>query len=171
MQRKWCSQEGAQREVKEEAGLECDITTLLHLDFASSRWMRLSFFGVATGQSSTAQILNLWLCIGKFGFSQLWRKCVWKSLLFSEIIKFWSRFAFFLLNFCVLIQSLPFKGDKKYYDIILTNAYKNNDVIYFLLPLGDFGQSGSHWVKGLTDFIRSKLKIKLLTLFERKVAF
>ena len=30
---------------------------------------------------------------------------------------------------------------------MLTNANENNDVIYFHLPSGDFGRSGSHWVK------------------------
>ncbi|KAK7087337.1 8-oxo-dGDP phosphatase NUDT18-like [Littorina saxatilis] len=41
--------EGAKREVKEEAGLDCDIVTLLHVHFGCARWMRLSFFGVVTG--------------------------------------------------------------------------------------------------------------------------
>ena len=30
---------------------------------------------------------------------------------------------------------------------MMTNANKDNDVIYFHLPSGDFGRSGSHWVK------------------------
>ena len=30
---------------------------------------------------------------------------------------------------------------------MMTNANKNNDVVYFHLPLGDFGHSRSHWVK------------------------
>ena len=46
-----------------------------------------------------------------------------------------------------LTQSLPFKGVKKDYNVMMTNANKNNDVIYFHLPSGDFGRSTSHWVK------------------------
>ena len=30
---------------------------------------------------------------------------------------------------------------------MLTNANKNNEVIYFHLPSGDFGRSGRYWVK------------------------
>ena len=46
-----------------------------------------------------------------------------------------------------LTKSLPFKGVKKDNDVMMTNANKNNDVIYFHLSSGDFGRSGSHWVK------------------------
>ena len=42
-------QEGAKREVKEEAGLECHIPTLLSVHFDGPRWMRFNFFGVVTG--------------------------------------------------------------------------------------------------------------------------
>ena len=47
----------------------------------------------------------------------------------------------------LLTQSLPFKGGKTYYDVMIHNACKNNDIIYFLLASGNFGLSGSRWVK------------------------
>ncbi|KAK7486592.1 hypothetical protein BaRGS_00022117 [Batillaria attramentaria] len=40
--------DGAQREVKEEAGLECELTTLFSVYYAP-RWMRMAFTGNVTG--------------------------------------------------------------------------------------------------------------------------
>ena len=48
-----------------------------------------------------------------------------------------------------LTKSLPFQGVKKEYDVIMTNANKNNYVIYFHLPSGNFGRSESHWVNSV----------------------
>ncbi|CAG5122322.1 unnamed protein product [Candidula unifasciata] len=41
--------EGAKREVREEAGLECDLTTLLCIEINSYKWMRFTFLGKITG--------------------------------------------------------------------------------------------------------------------------
>ena len=38
-----------------------------------------------------------------------------------------------------LTQSIPFKRVKKDYYVMMTNANKNNYVIYFHLPSGDLG--------------------------------
>ncbi|BFZ09879.1 hypothetical protein BsWGS_12918 [Bradybaena similaris] len=41
--------EGAKREVREEAGLECDLTALLCIEINSYKWMRFTFLGKITG--------------------------------------------------------------------------------------------------------------------------
>ncbi|XP_076467121.1 8-oxo-dGDP phosphatase NUDT18-like [Babylonia areolata] len=41
--------DGAKREIVEEAGLECDISTMLSLLFPIGHWMRLHFYGTVTG--------------------------------------------------------------------------------------------------------------------------
>ena len=46
-----------------------------------------------------------------------------------------------------LTQPLPFRGDKIYNDVIITNASHQKNVISFLLAAGDFGQSGSQRIK------------------------
>ena len=49
-------------------------------------------------------------------------------------------------------QSLPCKGDKTYNDVMMTNAFKINYVIYYILAAGDFGRSGRHWVNVLVKY-------------------
>ena len=46
----------------------------------------------------------------------------------------------------ILTQSLPCRGDKIHYDVMMAKTFNSNDVICFLLAVGDFGQSGRHWV-------------------------
>jgi 8-oxo-dGDP phosphatase len=41
--------DGAKREVKEEAGIECDLTTLLSVEINGYRWVRFTFLGKITG--------------------------------------------------------------------------------------------------------------------------
>lgn len=42
-------QDGTKREVKEEAGLECDLMTLLSVEVSSYKWIRFTFLGKITG--------------------------------------------------------------------------------------------------------------------------
>ena len=64
----------------------------------------------------------------------------------------------------LLTQSLPFKGVNKDYYVIMTNANKHDDVIYFHLPSGNFGRSGSHWVKFSTKKTVNKMNKQMITI-------
>ncbi|CAL1528887.1 unnamed protein product [Lymnaea stagnalis] len=41
--------DGAKREVKEESGFDCDLTTLISVEVSSHTWMRFTFTGKITG--------------------------------------------------------------------------------------------------------------------------
>ena len=63
-----------------------------------------------------------------------------------------------------LTQSLPFKGFKKDYDIMMTNANKNNYIIYFHLPSG---WSGSHLINWMfLQFVMHVVYILESKIFE-----
>ena len=42
-------QNAAKREVKEEAGYDCDIVSLISVEFGSGTWWRFNFAGKITG--------------------------------------------------------------------------------------------------------------------------
>lgn len=40
----------------------------------------------------------------------------------------------------------------------MANTFKSNDVIYFVLAVGDFGRSGRHWVKLTKNYFQTHVK-------------
>lgn len=44
-----CVQEATRREVREETGVECDLTTLIAVEAPSGSWLRFTFTGRVTG--------------------------------------------------------------------------------------------------------------------------
>ena len=46
-------------------------------------------------------------------------------------------------EFCThLTQPLPCKRDKTYHNVMMANTFKSDDVIYFVLAVGDLGGIG-----------------------------